>query len=404
MVESPRDLRLVYSVAGQAARRRFLNMLVELHGSGRLAAEIPDYHFKLVRCADANQALSLVQKSLAGEHPCPVIVISDLLVELSAGALEDDTWSPSNWAKEVQDELQGRGAVIAIVDRTRRVRDIDRTLSRSATPEQLLATIKLVADKLTYMALPPKRLAAKPVTVRLIRRQTELMEYFKLRHRIYKIMGYLDEQIEHAPSQMEIDWCDRISLHVGAFEQLRDAQERLVGTARVVIGATHSVGDQGLAPFRDEDWVTRLAAPDPVLSYVVNNRVLELELPIFHSQNLSGIFRDAILHDQVCGELSRVIVAEEHRGTGLSSRLIEFAIAEAARAGVQRLFLECLELHEPVYRKHGFARLTGSKGAVLGVNQTMIGMERCPLVTASTAPTSATGQVAAQPSGAPANV
>jgi GNAT superfamily N-acetyltransferase len=396
-------LRLVYSVAGQAARRRFLKMLVELHGSGRLAAEIPDYHFKLVRCADANQALSIVKKSLASEPPCPVIVISDLLVELSAGALEDDTWSPSNWAKEVQDELQGRGAVIAVVDRSRRVRDIDRTLSRSASPEQLLATIKLVADKLTYMARPAKRSLGQSVTVRLIRRQHELMEYFKLRHRIYRIMGYLDEPIENAPSQMEIDWCDRISLHVGAFEQGRDAQERLVGTARVVIGAAPGGTDRTRDIFRG-NWVVKLAASDPVLSHVVNNRVLELELPIFHSQNLSGIFRDTILHNEVCGELSRVIVAEDHRGTGLSSQLVEFAMAEAVKVGVQRLFLECLELHEPVYGKHGFKRLAGSKGAVLGVNQTMIGMERCPLVAASAAQASAVGQVAVQPTGATANV
>lgn len=390
MVEAPTELRLLFSVVGEADRRRFLNMLVELQSSGRLEEEIPGYRVKLVRCASAEQALAHVRKNTSSAAPCPMIVISDLFAESAHGVLDEDSWMPSSCAKELREELQGHGAVIAIVDRKRRVRDIDRTLSRSATADQMLGTIKLVAEKLSYLARPARRKAQPNVTVRLIRRQHELMEYFRLRHRIYRIMGYLEHQIEEAPSQLEIDWCDRIAMHVGAFEQRRDGQERLVGTARVVIGAALERQETPPAFAALENWVVRLAAPDPVLKHAVN-RVLELELPIFHSQDLSGIFREATLRGEVCGELSRVIVAEDFRGGGLSSKLVEFAVTESAKAGVQRLFLECLELHEPVYRKHGFTRLAGSGGAVLGVNQTMIGMQRCPLVPANMAPAVSSG-------------
>lgn len=401
MVEAPTELRLLFSVVGEADRRRFLNMLVDLQSSGRLEAEIPGYRVKLVRCASPDQALQHVRKNVSSAAPCPMIVISELFAESAHGVLDEDSWMPSSCAKELREELQGHGAVIAIVDRKRRVRDIDRTLSRSATADQMLATIKLVAEKLSYLARPTRRTAQQNVIVRLIRRQHELMEYFRLRYRIYRIMGYLEHQVEEAPSQMEIDWCDRIAMHVGAFEQRRDGQERLVGTARVVIGAALESRSPTSAAL--ENWVVRLAAPDPVLKHAVN-RVLELELPIFHSQDLSGIFREATLRGEVCGELSRVIVAEDFRGGGLSSKLVEFAVAESARAGVQRLFLECLELHEPVYRKHGFTRLDGGGGAVLGVNQTMIGMQRFPLVPSMTTAALAVGRETQQASGAPANV
>jgi GNAT superfamily N-acetyltransferase len=107
----------------------------------------------------------------------------------------------------------------------------------------------------------------------------------------------------------------------------------------------------------------------------VNRGVLTLELPIFQSQKLFDLVREILKRGEACGELSRVIVAEEYRGAGVSTRLVEFALSEAARLGVQRIFLECLALHEALYGKRGFRRIPGTAGIVFGVNQTMIGME-----------------------------
>jgi predicted GNAT family N-acyltransferase len=114
---------------------------------------------------------------------------------------------------------------------------------------------------------------------------------------------------------------------------------------------------------------------DPVLALAID-QTLGLELPIFHSQNLGRVMKQAIEADEVCGELSRVIVAEDFRGGGLSRKLVEFAVQEAARAGVTRLFLECLELHEELYRQFGFEKIEGAKASVIGVNKTMIAMQR----------------------------
>ena len=394
MDRAARLLRLVFCVIDDAAARHFLKLLVELIGGGQLAAALPRYRVELVRCESQHEALERLRRYAGAAEPQAAILISDVLVESVADIRATDSWTPSYWAKDVADAIGSAGVTISIMREPRRVADIDRTLCRAATSGQLLATLKLAADKLAYMSRPEKRDYPSPFEVRLIRRQTELLEYFRLRHRIYKIMGYLRDEIENAPSQLEIDWCDSIALHCGAYEQLRDGRETLVGTARVVIASSDMPQKHAGLLALYKQWTERLAASDPVLNLnqAVSNQALELELPIFHSQNLSGIFRQTVQNDEVCGELSRVIVAEDYRGAGLSRQLVEFALAEAGRAGIQRLFLECLDVHQELYGKFGFRRLAGAKGTVIGVNKTMLAMELYPLSGRSPAPAQAPAQ------------
>jgi GNAT superfamily N-acetyltransferase len=302
-------------------------------------------------------------------------LLSDSLAESVKDISAIESWMPSFWGKEAGDALGMQGVKIAIVDELRRVTDIDRTLIRTAKSPQLLQTLKLAADKLTYMSRPEKRGETPAIEVRLVGRQHELLEYFRLRHRIYGIMGYLAHEIENAPSRMEMDWCDSIALHCAAYQRLKGGRQVLAGTARVVVAS--SVQPQRhaelLAKYRH--WVATLARNDPTLAQAFE-QPLGLELPIFHSQNLGRVMKQAIEADEVCGELSRVIVAEEYRGGGLSRKLVEFAVQEAARAGVTRLFLECLDLHEELYRQFGFEKIEGAKASVIGVNKTMIAMQR----------------------------
>jgi len=389
MDRDARKLRLVFCVVNDVAARHFWKLLVDVVGSGQLAVAVPRYRVELVRCETQHEVLARLRRYSSEPEPQAVILISDSLVESVADIRATDSWTPSYWAKDVADAIGTCGVTISIMQEPRRVADIDRSLARSTTSEQLLATLKLAADKLTYMSRPDKRAYPSPFEVRLIRRQTELLEYFRLRHRIYKIMGYLRDEIENAASQMDIDWCDSIALHCGAYERLRDGRETLVGTARVVIASSEMAQKHAGLLSLYKQWTERLAAGDPVLNKVVSNQVLELELPIFHSQNMSGIFRKAVQNDEVCGELSRVIVAEDYRGAGLSRQLVEFALAEAGRAGIQRLFLECLDVHQELYGKFGFRRLDGARGTVIGVNKTMLAMELYPLTGRAAAPAQA---------------
>jgi GNAT superfamily N-acetyltransferase len=374
-MDAPADLRLVLCCSGEAAGRYFAKLAVDLVSSGKLEQDIPRFKFDLVRCDSQDEALARLKQYAAAPEPPAVILLSDALAESVRDISAVESWLPSSWAKEASDALGTHGVKIAIVDQPRRIIDIDRTITRAAKSAQLLETLRLAADKLAYMSRPARRGETPAVEVRLIRRQHELLDYFRLRHRIYKIMGYLRQEIESAPSGMEMDWCDSIALHCAAYQRLKGGREVLAGTARVVVASSAAPQKHADLLAMYKQWVANLAAGDPVLDLAVD-QTLGLELPIFHSQNLGRVLKQAIDTGEVYGELSRVIVAEDFRGGGLSQKLVEFAMHEAARAGVTHLFLECLELHEELYRKFGFERIEGARASVIGVNKTMIAMQR----------------------------
>jgi predicted GNAT family N-acyltransferase len=368
------DLKLVLCIGDEFTRHNFLTALQNLATKGELAAGLPSYRIEMTPCETPIQVIDCLHHHLTGEN-CAAILFFDTPSDPVFGGRDIDSCEAPCWVGEVCDEFKGKCATIAIMQNPRRVRNIDRVIGRTANSEQVLDTLKLVADKLVYTTKPTKRTLPAQPEVRLIRKQHELLDYFKLRHRIYKIMGYLEEEIENAASQMEINWCDKIALHIGAYEETGEQHESLVGTARVVVGTTADARKRpGLLASYDQ-WVTTLASQDPVLQQALIKGVLPLQLPIFQSQKLFNIFLEVLKRDEVCGELSRVIVREDYRGTGLSSRLVEFALAEAAKVGVNRMFLECLDIHESMYERLGFKRIPGTSGTVISVNQTMVAME-----------------------------
>src|SRR5262249_13112247 len=152
--------------------------------------------------------------------------------------------------------------------------------------------LTLTVQRLTYVAPPEGRPEVlHPVKVRTIQTRAELQEYFQLRHRVYRVMGYLDEATESAPSRMEIDRCDTTALHVGAFEQ-EGPRQRLVGTARVV----------AIEPLdQRDDWTWGLARRDPVLKRVLERNLFPLGLPIFQSMGaLNPVLTNVLLQEQNC--------------------------------------------------------------------------------------------------------
>ena len=373
-MDATRDLKLVLCIGDEATRHKCLSLLQDLTRTGKLAATLLNFRFEMARCDTRQQASDCVRHHLVAGENRAAILLFDVPPDPAIGTHEIDS-RDACWVEGIRDGIKASCATIAIMRNPRRVRDIDRVIDRTTNPEQLLDTMKLVAERLTYTASPNKRTLATQPELRLIRRQHELLDYFKLRHRIYKIMGYLEEEIENNASQLEINWCDKIALHIGAYERVREQRESLVGTARVVVGTTADARERPALLASYDQWVTTLASQDPVLRQALIKGVLPLQLPIFQSQKLFRIFRETLQRNEVCGELSRVIVTENYRGAGLSSRLVAFALAEAAKIGVNRMFLECLDIHEGLYARLGFKRIEGTSGTVISVNQTMIGME-----------------------------
>jgi GNAT superfamily N-acetyltransferase len=296
------------------------------------------------------------------------ILISDLLLNGKRVAM------PTPFARACAAQLPcDRVGTIAVTQYPRRGEDIDRTITPTCNANALEHVLSLILARLDYLGVPEKRaqLLTHQVVVRPLKpsNEAEFRKYFKLRQKIYTIMGYLDEETEHTKSGLEANEADTHAIHLGAF--LKDeVREALIGTARIV---TNVEVDESI-----REMLRAMAGEDRKLKKRLDTPY-DLTLPVFQShRRMTGIMTEILKKDQVCGELSRVIVDLEYRGNGISRRLVDLAVQTAARAGVNRLFLECLPSHEQIYERHGFRKLDGIKGTVIDVRRTMIAMELNP--------------------------
>lgn len=221
---SIRSLAAILFVKHGATKDRCLKFLAQLQGSGQLTTRIPQYALTVLECDTSDDAVQQLKAHFTDAADNTAVLISDELAE-TEGRFPEEKSFPKSWVKEqIFDEFANRLlGTLAIMDRRRRVPDIDRVLWQNFDGEALLEILGLVADKLTYIT-PPQRLPGKslgPVVIRPIRDKAELRSYFLLRYRVYHIMGYLEPWAEGAPSAMEINTCDTHALHVGAFVEGR---------------------------------------------------------------------------------------------------------------------------------------------------------------------------------------
>src|SRR5262249_21913855 len=124
----------------------------------------------------------------------------------------------------------------AIMTIPKRLRDIDQAVSPNPSPQVLEEALGSVVDRLDYLRIPVNRssVSGNSIKIRRIRsNETEFREYFALRHRVYTIMGYLDQEVQNTRSRLEINEADTHAMHLGAF-YCDGPRETLVGTARVV--------------------------------------------------------------------------------------------------------------------------------------------------------------------------
>jgi len=354
-------LWVAISIANAEAKKHFQEILDLV--PVRLGCAEP---YKVVDLGcDKGQSVLALKNYFQGTPGGKAILIADWLTR-SPGYGEDNTFAKECEA-EFANELFG---TIAIMLNPHRMPDIDRTIPPDSTGVLVGNTLKLVVDRLHYLAAPAisPRIDSQSITVRPLRvgNVMEFRSYFLLRKRVYTVMGYLDEEVEDGP-RLEVNEADVHSIHIGAF--YRDgARDLLVGTARVV--AT-SEADEALQAFLE-----RVVDRDPVARQRLD-RAYWLGLPIFQShKGMNPAIQEACLRNQICGELSRVIVAPEFRGLGISTRLIEEAVVRSINRGIQRLFLECLPIHEQLYAHHGFQRICGVEGRIVDVGRTVIAMEK----------------------------
>ena len=329
----------------------------------------PRWHASLESAADDIRSIYQATDSAA------VVLFSDLLVEEG---------EPSSAVREIMDAHEDKPlATIACTHDGRRVPEVHRTLRNEASEEELHQVIQASLSYLRYVSRPAKLRKNIKVKVRRLRTESELRDYYALRFRIYHIMGYLEHDVERAPTRLEIDACDTCSVHLGAFDMLT-GYDVLAGTARLVIGSSDA---QQLLRGNVAKHTESLIKSDPVIRNSICDKILPLMLPVFQSQELNDELTSAMIHDWSCGELSRVIVDEPYRGAGLSEKLVEEAVELGRQFRLHKLYLECLKIHVPLYQSLGFDVIPGKRGRVSGVSKTMIPMQRTLSEAASEQPT-----------------
>ena len=217
------NLLIAVAISSKRIRAEFKPLLEQL-----LAAECflksLGFASRTIDFADnLDLAIGRLERHYAATQDPLAIVVSDELVE-RGGVLAPPGQAAvaSLEAKEKLDPhyLSPHGT-IAITEGGERVPNIDRVLTEAGTClEQLQRALELVASRLVYLMRPAPRSFPNPIRVRRINDELELVEYYRLRHRVYEMMGYISNQKECVPSRMEIDGCDPTSLHLGAYEQL----------------------------------------------------------------------------------------------------------------------------------------------------------------------------------------
>ncbi|UCF34031.1 MAG: GNAT family N-acetyltransferase [Phycisphaerales bacterium] len=322
-----------------------------------------------------------IDRVLNRGEKCSVIVISDGLTasESERGLV------PNELVREIRNKFFDShhlcGLVALVPGVSRRIRDIDRTVDcHTLSRESLRSAVMKAANGLRLKAPPPRDPVLgdnDAVKVQAVQSQEQLEECLRLRFQVYDVMGYLEDAVSESPTKIEIDSFDLNSIHFVAFEH---NSGRVVGTTRLVVtnvarGRNTLIGDPFTTLRRHREWGEAIVEPcgDAALRQ-------RLESPYFWPLPIlqSGDFRerwDKVLREaNRGGEISRVVVSPEYRGTGVSSLLMRCAIATAYSINKRFLLLECLPIHEKMYAKYGFGLLEGHHTRLQELDQVAIGM------------------------------
>jgi len=221
----------------------------------------------------------------------------------------------------------------------------------------LREAIEQVAIRLWYKAPPPPRKAggatANDVVLDYVRSAKELEESFRLRYKVYGILGYLEAAIRATALKIDVDAFDRDAIHLIA----RSVRTRkVVGCTRLIIPSRRiSAAPEENIHFAERvpQWCDEIG--DREEKQIVRRRLKNgtpLELPAASMAVYEQLIHN--LRTKDCCELSRLIVDTNHRGLDLSSRMVEMAIKLMTCMGRKIMLLECAPAHRGFYESFGF--------------------------------------------------
>jgi predicted GNAT family N-acyltransferase len=171
----------------------------------------------------------------------------------------------------------------------------------------------------------------------------ELISSYRLRYQVYAALGYLQQPNK---SKLEVDPFDQWAIPFGAFDPASGA---MIGTVRLITRQPQCHFSRLVRR------VLELAEDDLLAEHAQRQR--PHNLPSIVSDTIEGALA-AFNSDRLpVSELSRCIVVNDFRGTGVSRKLMEYGIAHAAFGGAALLVGSFLPSHLPMYARYGYVQL-----------------------------------------------
>ena len=261
----------------------------------------------------------------------------------------------------------GLGGLETVVrpPRPSRGKEIDEIPSASLLADSHVMNVQNTVPALRKALL--RVLFKNLMCVRDLRSEDDFRQYFALRYRVWKHMGYLPAEQDCDRSQWELNFTDRTAYPLGAFTR----HGELVGCARLVF------------PLGQDSYHLRLIQPlvlatdDPKLAENFDYP-MRLRHPFDLLESFAGFhayFMRLVRRRIRYAEVSRVVVAPDYNRRGLGEVIVDSLLALARERQLQVLFLACHARLRGFYERCGFYVLPGLEcERFAGVNAPAIAM------------------------------
>ena len=330
--------------------------------------------------------LRLSNEAVGQSQPGRIVLLAEAFV-----TRKDQGWEATPLARQIR-ELFVRnpthlcGLIALLNDQPHRISDIDAVLKiDEVTPELLKQKLVQVSTRLwlkSPVTAPSSMNNKDAFRVRCVQSAAELKECFKLRHRVYDELGYLEEPVSRSLSVIDMDSFDTKAMHFAAVDH---RSEEFVGTARLVTIVPQHMGHTVIGNpsrvVRDHaGWAKAIARQALVeedrIFHEKIHQSTELPFPILFNSGFGTKYR--VFMNQyppaLGGEVSRVIVSPSHRGFGISALLMRAVISAAFHLKKKFLLLECVPAHAKMYEKYGFRLIEGHHCRAQEQDQVAVGM------------------------------
>lgn len=316
----------------------------------------------IIRVVSSSEALiQIVKRGVLDDRGTSCLVISDQLIN------DDNT--QSKIAEEICEDVRNSSSVCGLIalteQETPHVQGIDvNNISGRTGREKLRDNIVKITARLWYKQPPINLFRSNKgnlfsLEIIPIIGQEALQKSLALRGRVYASLGYIN--LLEAQTPIEMDAYDLTAIHFLVIDHAN--RDRVAGTMRLIVPGLNAVVSMMSQHRLDtsEEWVRNIAKNHP-------NRKLwraiehgsQSALPVFDAftyfdaeEELKLSIDKSLMPRNVC-ELSRVIVAPEYRGMGISSLLVNHALKVAKELKRQYVWLECAPHHIGMYEKCGF--------------------------------------------------